>query len=229
MKTLPDDVRQVYELKDVLKTGELFKKHLDKLPNARPAVTKGATVAEFIENTLGKGTNIQPHTYDLSKESPLINVYRNAGGYKDGLVGQKGRYYAPNIVEILDKTDVLSSISHGFKNGKSYGSMSELASLDARTLENPDRKLVRFTLNSPHDIYTSGNSSPYIITVLSPNNKYTPLQKDLITLIENPEKIDTSVFDKLTTVVETRKDWTNNMYKYLDYDVLLSAIQSMAK
>lgn len=47
--------------------------------------------------------------------------------------------------------------------------------------------------------------------------------------MENPEKIDTSVFDKLITVVETRKDWANNMYKYLDYEVLLSAIQSMAK
>ena len=31
MTTLPDDVRQAYEQKDVIKTGELFKQHLDKI------------------------------------------------------------------------------------------------------------------------------------------------------------------------------------------------------
>lgn len=228
MKTLPDDVRQAYEAKDVLKTGELFQQHLDKLPNARPAVTKGATVAETIENTFGKGSNIQPHTYDLSKESPVIGVYRNAGGYKDGLVGQEGRFFNDNLTgyNIPDQKDIAASISHALGNGDGgYGSLSELRGIDTDLLENPDRKLVRFILPDEKQ-----KSTKIFLTVLSPNNEYTPLQKDMIKLMENPEKINKSVFDKLTTVGESVQDMNEgNFYKYLDYDVLLSAIQTMAK
>ena len=223
MKTLPDDVRQAYEAKDVIKTGELFKQHLDKLPNSHPAITKGATVAESIENTFGKGSNIQPHTYDLSKESPVIGVYRYHAGYKDGMVGQEGRYFTDILTQIPDQQDVNTSISHAF-NGNNYGSMSELYGLSAKMLENPDRKLVRFVLPDPNQ-----GDTKIILTILSPNSEYTPLQKDMIKLIENPKKIDVPVFDKLTTVAETRQDLReDNLYKYLDYDVLLSSIQSMA-
>ena len=225
MKTLPDDVRQAYEQKDVIKTGELFKQHLDKLPNSRPAVTKGATVAESIENTFGKGSNIQPHTYDLSKESPVIGVYRNCGGYKDGLVGQEGRYFTDTLTQVPDQKDIATSISHGFGGDSGHGKISELNGLDTDILENPDRKLVRFVLPDPNQ-----DDTKIILTVLSPNNEYTPLQKDMIKLINNPKKVDVPVFDKLTTVAETRQDITEgNLYKYLDYDVLLSSIQSMAK
>lgn len=228
MTTLPDDVRQAYEQKDVIKTGELFKQHLDKLPNSRPAVTKGATVAESIENTFGKGSNIQPHTYDLSKESPVIGVYRNFGGYKDGMVGQEGRYYQDALTPIPDQKEIAVSISHALGNGDGgYGSLSELRGLDKSSikLENPDRKLVRFILPDENK-----KDTKIVLTVLSPNNEYTPLQKDMIKLINNPKKVDVPVFDKLTTVAETRQDMTEgNLYKYLDYDVLLSAIQSMAK
>ena len=225
MTTLPDDVRQAYEQKDVIKTGELFKQHLDKLPNSRPAVTKGATVAESIENTFGKGSNIQPHTYDLSKESPVIGVYRNCGGYKDGMVGQEGRYFTDSLTQVPDQKDIVTSISHSFGGDSGHGKISELKCLDTDILENPDRKLVRFVMTDPNK-----DDTKIILTVLSPNNEYTPLQKDMIKLINNPKKVDVPVFDKLTTVAETRQDITEgNLYKYLDYDVLLSSIQSMAK
>ena len=225
MTTLPDDVRQAYEQKDVIKTGELFKQHLDKLPNSRPAITKGATVAESIENTFGKGSNIQPHTYDLSKESPVIGVYRNCGGYKDGMVGQEGRYFTDSLTQVPDQKDIVTSISHSFGGDSGHGKISELKCLDTDILENPDKKLVRFVMTDPNK-----DDTKIILTVLSPNNEYTPLQKDMIKLINNPKKVDVPVFDKLTTVAETRQDMTEgNLYKYLDYDVLLSAIQSMAK
>lgn len=225
MTTLPDDVRQAYEQKDVIKTGELFKQHLDKLPNSRPAVTKGATIAESIENTFGKGSNIQPHTYDLSKESPVIGVYRNCGGYKDAMVGQEGRYFTDPLTQVPDQKDIVTSISHSFGGDSGHGKISELNCLDTDILENPDRKLVRFVMTDPNK-----DDTKIILTVLSPNNEYTPLQKDMIKLINNPKKVDVPVFDKLTTVAETRQDMTEgNLYKYLDYDVLLSAIQSMAK
>ena len=224
MKELPEDVRQAYEQKDVIRAGELYKQHLDKLPNARPAVTKGATVAESIENTFGKNSNIQPHTYDLSKESPVIGVYRNFGGYKDGAIGQEGRYYVDNLSNFPDEKDLITAASHAFSD-KNYGSMSELGCLDNTVLENPDRKLVRFAIKD-------GGKQNYsmLINVLSPNNEFTPLQKDLIKLMENPEKIDLPVLHKLTEVAQTRQDMIDgNLYKNLDYDVLLSAIQSMAK
>lgn len=225
MTTLPDDVRQAYEQKDIIKTGELFKQHLDKLPNTRPTVTKGATVAESIENTFGKGSNIQPHTYDLSKESPVIGVYRNCGGYKDGMVGQEGRYFTDIFTEVPDQKDIATSISHGFGGDSGHGSMSELRALGSKELENPDRKLVRFVLPDPNQ-----DDTKIILTVLSPNSEYTPLQKDMIKLMENPKKIDIPEIDKLTTVAENVQDMKEgNLYKYLDYDVLLSAIQSMAK
>ena len=224
MKTLPDDVRQAYEQKDVLKAGELFKQHLDKLPNTRPAVTKGATVEETIENTFGLDSKIKPHTYDLSQESPVIGVYRNCGGYKDAVIGQEGRYFTDSLTPVPDKKDITASISHAFSGDAGHGSMSELRSI-GNNLENPDRKLVRFVMPDPERADTS-----IVITVLSPNNKYTPLQKDMIKLMESPEKIDKNVFDKLTTVSECIQDtMEGNLYKYLDYDVLLSAIQSMAK
>lgn len=224
MKTLPDDVRQAYEQKDVIKTGELFKQHLDKLPNTRPAVTKGATVAESIENTFGKGSNIQPHTYDLSKESPVIGVYRNSNGYKDGLVGQEGIYFEGSLITDLipDHDDIITSLGHGFNNKgtSAYGRIADLAAVE-RDFENADRKLVQFKMPDPEGLVMK-------ISILSPNNKYTPLQKDMIKLIENPEKIDNSVFEKITRVKDPLKK-ESNLYKYLDYDVLLSAIQSMAK
>lgn len=224
MTTLPDDVRQAYEQKDVIKTGELFKQHLDKLPNTRPAVTKGATVAESIENTFGKGSNIQPHTYDLSKESPVIGVYRNSEGYKDGLVGQEGIYFESSLITDLipDHDVIITSLGHGFNNKgtSAYGRIADLATVE-RDFENADRKLVQFKMPDPEGLVMK-------ISILSPNNKYTPLQKDMIKLIENPEKIDNSVFEKITRVKDPLKK-ESNLYKYLDYDVLLSAIQSMAK
>lgn len=224
MTTLPDDVRQAYEQKDVIKTGELFKQHIDKLPNTRPAVTKGATVAESIENTFGKGSNIQPHTYDLSKESPVIGVYRNSEGYKDGLVGQEGIYFESSLITDLipDHDVIITSLGHGFNNKgtSAYGRIADLATVE-RDFENADRKLVQFKMPDPEGLVMK-------ISILSPNNKYTPLQKDMIKLIENPEKIDNSVFEKITRVKDPLKK-ESNLYKYLDYDVLLSAIQSMAK
>lgn len=224
MTTLPDDVRQAYEQKDIIKTGELFKQHLDKLPNTRPAVTKGATVAESIENTFGKGSNIQPHTYDLSKESPVIGVYRNSEGFKDGFVGQEGVYCESSLITDLipDHDDIITSLGHGFNNKgtSAYGRIADLAAVE-RDFENADRKLVQFKMPDPEGLVMT-------ISILSPNNKYTPLQKDMIKLIENPEKIDNSVFEKITRVKDPLKK-ESNQYKYLDYDVLLSAIQSMAK
>lgn len=230
MTTLPDDVRQAYEQKDVIKTGELFKQHLDKLPNTRPAVTKGATVAESIENTFGKGSNIQPHTYDLSKEHSVITIYRDQGGYKDGTVSKEGRYYNDSILNenIPDSKFAIKSNSFSAQGCENIGK-GKCDCYDAvLTIDGEKRRIVRIVIPDP--VITEDQGRSLWINLLSPNEELTPAQKDFLKLGKNPEKIDVSVFDKLTTVAETRQDMTEgNLYKYLDYDVLLSAIQSMAK
>lgn len=73
------------------------------------------------------------------------------------------------------------------------------------------------------------------IAVVSPNGKLTPVQKDILKLAETPEKIDISVIDKLlefknahnadgSLIVENI-----GKFKNLDYDLILSALQSMLK
>lgn len=231
MKVLPEDVKAAYEAKDAIKTGELLKAHVNKLSNTHKATNAGATISESIEKILGKDSKIEPHTYDLSKESPVIGVYRNCGGYKDGRVGKDGVYYLDGTIP--DEGDICASIAHGLNGGRggngikvSHGNMSELNSINKSELANPDRKVVRLEVD---DINAQGNT-PFIITVLSQGKEYTPLQKDLIKLAENPEKVDISVFEKITRFADSLEDIrANDVYKNLDYDVLLSAIQSMVK
>ena len=231
MTTLPDDVRQAYEQKDVIKTGELFKQHLDKLPNTRPAVTKGATVAESIENTFGKGSNIQPHTYDLSQEHPVITIYRDSGGFKYGIVSKEGRYDSCyNILNeaIPDSKFALKSANFSSQGCVDFGKGTSHCYDTVLTIDGEKRRVVRISIPDPTT--HQGETGRYLdINLLSQNEELTSAQKDLLKLGKNPEKIDIPVIDKLTTVAETRQDHDNNLYKYLDYDVLLSSIQSMAK
>ncbi len=50
----------------------------------------------------------------------------------------------------------------------------------------------------------------------------TQFQKDLLSLADNPEKFDADIIEKIT-----RKAGFD--VEYLDYDLMLSAIQSMAQ
>lgn len=66
------------------------------------------------------------------------------------------------------------------------------------------------------------------------NNQYTPAQLDLLKLVNNPDKIDISIFDKIFKFKPGNdangKLIYENLGKYenLDYDLVLSVIQSMA-
>ena len=79
-----------------------------------------------------------------------------------------------------------------------------------------------------------GNDKTTTIAILSPNNKYTPVQEDLLKLAANPEKFNAKIFDEIThrsarpDVIAKDPD-AINQYVNLDYDLLLSAIQSMVK
>lgn len=239
MKELPNDVRQAYDEKDILKTGELFKKHLDEIPNARPSKYRGATVEESITNILGKDSGVKPHTYVTSKENPVIHIYRNAGGYKDGIIGKEGRYYVDSLLYCPDQAAVINTSSKGFSNGFS-GKISQMVGQDLKFLKeegiNPDRKVVRLVIPDKNK-----EGTEIMMTVLSPNSEYTPLQKDIIKLMDNYDKIDQKAIDKMTRVIDEKEAHQfsgkelatyvsnpDNRYPFMDYDVMLSAIQSMA-
>ena len=71
----------------------------------------------------------------------------------------------------------------------------------------------------------SGRESGTIIQLgfSSKTNKMTPLQKDLISLGDNPEKFDKTILDKITKLGNRGK------VENCDYDLMLSVIQSMAQ
>jgi len=178
----------------------------------------GKNVQETINNVLGENSGILPHTYDISKEFPAIHVYRDFGGYRDGLVTKDG------ILQQIDeypKLLVKATSNSPDKNGN---------------VPEVKNKIVKLVLNDLRA--ASDRPTDYNITFISPNQNYTPLQKDVLKLIQNKDKIDLEVFDKICAFNnlydENRKlvsNWAelNGKYANLDYDLILSAIQSMAK
>ena len=198
------------------KTGEVIQsaqeaaESLKNLKYRKPEKA-GENVQETINNILGKNSGITPHSYDTSKEFPAIAVYRSTGGYKDGFVTPDG---------ILESTEnagrfLNTANSHGVDKAE----------------EILGNKIARIIIKDP-------NGVEYKITFISPNQEYTPLQLDVIKLIQHPEKIDSKVFNKITDFVNIIDEnghylpnfaEINGKYANLDYDLILSAVQSMAK
>lgn len=92
---------------------------------------------------------------------------------------------------------------------------------------------VRLSIKDPTT--TKEDETFIVFTLISPNNQYTPAQLDLLKLVNNPDKIDISVLDK---IFKFKPGWDANgkiifanlgKYENLDYDLVLSVIQSMAK
>ena len=180
----------------------------------KKSANAGDTVQETIINVLGKDSVITPHTYDVSKEFPAIHVYRDCGGYKDGLVTPSGIDVSQNPFTVL--------LNKATMNVPENGNVPDIKN-----------KVVKLILADPKAF--EGRPTNYMITIVSPNHNYTPLQKDVLKLIDHPEKIDVDVFDKICKFMKANDDKgeliLENVGKYenLDYDLMLSAIQSMAK
>ena len=236
MKELPEEVKKAYEAKDLLKTGELMEAELAKIPDARHVPAHGETVEQTIENVFGKNSSIKPHTYDLSKENPVFNAYvSNGGGFKDGVVGKDGLYYADARFcpdEVLAKM-----ITRGDKKRLKFSEPLNIGETGASITEIKDTLTGRKGLELSFKQY-SGVKGKVIFA--SPGKKYTPLQKDLLSFVEHPEKFDNKVIRKIADVpfeseyfdpdkLLLGKDALGHTYPNLDYDLMLSAIQSMAK
>lgn len=199
------------QVKSLVKKANKIAKEINLLP-AQKSSNTGSTVQETIQNVLGKNSSIKPHTYDISKEYHTMHVYRNQGGYKDGTFTRNG---------IIDN-----------KTYHLYPKSEKNIIYEAcfNTKKTTNNKVVKLSVPDPD---TPKNTS-IIFTLISPNNQYTPAQLDLLKLVNNPDKIDISILDKIFKFKPGNdangKIIFENLGKYenLDYNLVLSVIQSMA-
>lgn len=200
-----------------------------KLIPKKKADTAGETVQETIEKVFGKNSTITPHTYDLSKEYPTISVVRNFGGFRYEFVCKDGILEAKGVAHLFPKPTRYSSAHRAIdsKTKKPIDlSTRKGVSIYEGTVEGIKNKVVQVEI---------GSDIPMTIVIVSPNGKLTPVQKDILKLAQTPEKIDVSVIDKLLEF-KNALDADQNVicenigkFKNLDYDLILSALQSMLK
>ena len=203
-----------YKIKALAKKANEIADQINSL-QAHRSLNTGATVQETIQNVLGKNSSIKPHTYDTTKEFHTMHVYRNNGGYKDGVFTRNG------IIDNESWSLYPESERHIICDASCGG--------NSRSINN---KVVQLSVKDPA---RAEGDTKIIFTLISPNNQYTPAQLDLLKLVNNPDKIDISVFDKIFKFKPGNdangKIIFANIGKYenLDYDLVLSAIQSMAR
>ena len=189
----------------------------------------GATVNETIENVFGKNSNITPHTYDISKEFDSISITRNHGGYRDGIATTKGTIQ--NSVEGTTGGIRAASTSHGlinFKDNITHLSLEDGTVISSGYIPNFKNKIVQLEI-------PDGNKTLKIkFAFISPNENFTPLQKDILKLAEHPENIDKETLKTLTQFKNTHNPDGSlimeniGQYENLDYDLFLSVLQSLA-
>ena len=223
MKKLPDDVKKEMAEGNWIKAGELYKAHVQELPETFKAKNIGSTIEESISNVFGAETKVKPHTYDLSKEGEEIISQRNYGGYYAVSATKEGILYG----DVKGTSSLGSSLvnGHGFFVLKST---KRLPIKDGAVIlhgVNHEGKYV--TLLRMPDTKTDTAGNPLINTLgfISKCKKPTPAQQDLLSLAQHPEKFDYSLIDKLTLKTDKMPTGAENM----DYDLALSVIQSMAK
>lgn len=201
------------QVKTLTKKAAELAKEINSLPAQKPS-NVGTTVQETIQNVLGKNSSIRPHSYDTAKEFHTMHVYRNQGGYKDGIFTRNG---------VID-----NKTYHSYP--QSERTIIYEAAFGGNTNRTTNNKVVRLSVPDPK----RPEDTSIIFTLISPNNKYTPAQLDLLKLVNNPDKIDVSILDKIFKFKPgcdaNNKLISENIGKYenLDYDLVLSVIQSMA-
>jgi hypothetical protein len=229
-------VRKKLSNKTITRTAEEIAEQL-KAFKTEKSEKAGATVEETIANVFGKDSGITPHTYDTSKEFHTISVQRDFGGYKSGIVNKNGIVIPSRETwEKYPDIDVASRPLMVCQNLEYAGGDKGISVLKG-TIERTKNKVVRLTIADPTDFNDYGDK--IVLCLASPNNKYTPAQKDLLKLAQNPEKINSKIIDDLTrfkldyrnkrTFTDEERSKYYGQYANLDYDLILSAIQSMAK
>ena len=220
MKELPQDVKKEMADGNWIKAGELYEAHVQELPNTFKAKNIGSSVEESISNVFGAESKVKPHTYDLANEGVEILSLRNYGGYYDVIATKEGILY-----EGAGKTSLNRAISNAdkFQDKAIRTAIGDKATV----IHGVDRegKYVTILNMTDKNVDTSGRGLSINLGMISNGKKPSPAQKDLLSLAEHPEKFDFSLIDKLT--VKTNREVTGA--ENMDYDLVLSVIQSMAK
>lgn len=201
-----------------IKAAQLLEKQALEIPNIYKAKTTGATVAETIENVFGKGSKkVKPHSYDLAKENDHFLYVRYRGGYWDKCVTKEGVIYEPIYFNINEALGNSYSNINGFLQQPQ--NVSKIGKEAVITHGITDGKYVT-VMNIPEKT-RKGMSMK--LGFISKDGKPTPLQKDLLSLAEKPERFDYDLIRK--TLINEK----NALGDHMDYDLMLSVIQSMAK
>lgn len=207
----------------------------------------GKTVQETIENVFGKAeTEIKPHTYDLAKEFDTIPTYHNWGGFKESWATTKGTFQHCQLTNDLGTGCGVreKAISHlPEMNGKSVHVGNGCFDVMDGYVPDCGNRVVRLDILSDKTADGSG-AIPKTLSFISPNAELTPLQKDLLKLAENADSVGEDMVKKFDQIMEWRiqawcrmgRNFTNEemfanncIHDSLDYDLILSTIQSLAK
>lgn len=216
----PANVKEALEKGNLLEAAELYEKYIQTLPERYRAKTTGKTIEETISNVFGKESKVKPHTYDLSKEGEEIIAQRDFGGYYEFSATKDGILYSKcgQASELDDCVINLNMTRAHFK--------SESIKPDAWIQHGIDKNSGKYvTLLQINDIIGNPKSTTTTIGLISKDANASAAQKDLLSLIEHPEKFDHSLIDTITRRDSVSCDTIVN----LDYDLVLSAIQSMAR
>ena len=213
MKEIPSDVKEAMDKGNWIKAVELYEAHVQKLPDTFKAKCCGNTVEETIANLPWAKSKIKPHTYDLSKEGDEIVSCTYHGKYHQITTTKEGVLYhdAKRKTSLsYDPADVFPKDSSPTISEITGGTVTHGLSKDGKYIT-----IIR-TNNG------TGNTS---FGLISKNNKPSPAQEDLLSLVEHPEKFDQGLIENLCYKTGPRPETA----PYFDYDLALSIIQSMAK
>lgn len=213
MREIPSDVKEEMDKGHWIRAVELYENHVQKLPETFKAKCRLNTVEETISNLPWAKSKVKPHTYDLTKEGEEIQSCTYSGKYHPITTSKEGILYH----DVKHKTSISSDQADVFPKGTS--TISEINSNVSITHGlSKDGKYVTI-LNS------DDGTGKTALALISKNNKPTPAQEDLLSLVEHPEKFDKDLIWHLCYKNGAKPETAPNF----DYDLALSIIQSMAK
>lgn len=206
----PELSKEVLETKDQYLIAKEYFKLSNRLFDSK---TQGKTIQETVENVFGKGSEIKPHTYDLSKEANFIETQETISGYKTFRAKKDGKY------EYLGPVGgtVCGSVKTNYNVFHQQG-------YEVATQKLKGKPIVCMRINE------GGASGIKEIYLCSPNNEMTPMQKDLLSLNGKLTPEDINVYKDIFGKGNNRNiDNPFALSGDRNYDGIASFVQSMAE
>ena len=212
IQTLPEEVRTPVAAKDQYEAVKAYTNYWDK--QFIPAATKELSTENAIKKVLGNDSKIKPHDYDLSKEADCIATrqYSAMFGYKNVTVTSENM-----IVPDRNWTNTVVSRSVDVPKG------TNAVITQGKYKGKPE---VTLSYRSA-DAAKNGTDMTNSITLLSPGDKLTPAQKDLLKLKKSAKSMDIKPYQKITDCCDYAVKEAD-MSKNTNFDVILSLIHDSA-